>query len=252
LLAHVSAPAGEHPNLVAECVVVDSSEHEVARQQRALGVARCDPGTLRAGDFSFALPPGPYRVAIAVSNGHGARGVQRAYHDVPAPERTLSMSELILVCGPLDAARGTSSVRLDPDLDRTVTGDEPLLAYFEVYRLRPDAQGVTLFDYEYTVRPVRSETNPLRKLFPRQWTDQISVRSPADGMSPTRRQYITVPMQSLPPGRYKLEVAVHDRLGMRSTRRSVEFTKVPEPVLSEPASGSRDSAEPPKGVPETH
>ena len=226
LLAHVSAPAGDHPNLVAECVVVDSSEHEVARQQRPLGVARCDPGVLKAGDFAFDLPPGPYRVAISVNDGANARGVRRTYHDVPAPGRMLSMSEIMLVCGPLDPARGTSSVRLDPDLDGTVTGDEPLLAYFEVYRLKPDAQGVTLFDYEYTVRPVRGASNPLRKLFPKQWTDQITVRSPADGMSPTRRQYLTVPMQSLPPGRYQLEVNVHDRLGMRSTRQSVEFTKV--------------------------
>lgn len=242
LLAHVSAPAREHPNLIAECVVVDSSEHEVARQQRPLGAARCDPGVLRAGDFSFQLPPGPYRVAIAVNDGHGARGVRRTYHDVPAPERTLSMSALMLVCGPLDAARGTSSVRLDPDLDATIAADEPLLAYFEVYRLQPDAQGVTLFDYEYTVRPVRGESNPLRKLFPKQWSDQISVRSPADGTSPTRRQYITVPMQSLPPGRYKLEVSVHDRLGRRNTRRWVEFTKqAPPPAAEEPAESRRGS-----------
>ena len=239
LLAHVSAPAREHPDLIAECVVVDSSEHEVARQQRPLGVARCDPGVLRAGDFAFDLPPGPYRVAIAVSDGQGARGVRRTYHDVVAPERTLSMSALLLVCGPLDAARGTSSVRLDPDLDATIAADEPLLAYFEVYRLQPDPQGVTLFDYEYTVRPVRGESNPLRKLFPKQWSDQISVRSPADGTSPTRRQYITVPMQSLPPGRYKLEVSVHDRLGRRNTHRSIEFTKQAVPPAAEGPSESR-------------
>jgi len=40
LLAHVSAPVGSHPHLTAECVVVDSSEHEVARASRALGAAR--------------------------------------------------------------------------------------------------------------------------------------------------------------------------------------------------------------------
>ena len=241
LLAHVSAVLGEQPNLVAECVVVDSSEHEVARESRPLGAARCDPGTSRAGDFSFELPPGPYRVAIAVSDGHGARGVQRTYRDLPPSGTTLSMSALMLVCGPLEAARATSSVRLDPNLAASVGPDEPLLAYFEIYRLQPDAQGVTLFDYEYTVRPLRTDSRPwFRRLFPRQWTDQITVSSPADGMGPTRRQYITVPVQSLPPGRYRLEVAVHDRLGRRSTRQAVEFNKQDASSASEAAAGERE------------
>lgn len=235
LLAHVSAPVGSHPHLTAECVVVDADEHEVARASRALGAARCDPGSSRAGDFAFELPPGPYRVAIAVADSEGGRGVRRTYHDVPAIGRTLSMSELMLVCGPLDAARDAGSVRLDPNLTASVGPDEPLLAYFEVYRLEPDAQGVTLFDYEYTVRPLRTGDTPwFRRLFPRQWTDQISVRSPEDGMGPTRRQYITVPVQSLPPGRYRLEVAVHDRLGRRSARQAVEFTKRSETEPSPP------------------
>jgi hypothetical protein len=49
------------------------------------------------------------------------------------------------------------------------------------------------------------------------------VRSTEQGSGPTRRQYVTVPVQSLPPGRYRLEITITDRVAARSARRVVEF-----------------------------
>jgi GWxTD domain-containing protein len=226
LLAHVAVPASPDQALVAECVVIDSSEREVARSSRALSASRCDPVELRAGDFAFDLPAGSYRLGLSVSEGDSARGVLRVQHDLAAVSGRVTMSDVVLLCGPLDVSPLPGAVRLDPNLDARIGAEEPLLAYFEVYHLQPDAAGETRFEYEYKVEPLRADTRPwFRRLFSRQWSDQITVKSSEQGIGPTRRQYVTVPAQSLPPGRYRLEITIHDRVAGRSTRRVTEFVK---------------------------
>ena len=160
LLAHVAAPGSPARTLVADCVVIDSSEHEVQRASRTLGASRCDPAMTRAGDFAFDLPPGRYRVALAVSDGHGSHGVLRTRRELPPSFPALALSDVVLVCGPLDAIPVAGSVRLDPNFAQRIGDGEPLLAYFEVYRLRPDAAGATRFDYEYTVRSLDPDPRP--------------------------------------------------------------------------------------------
>jgi len=58
--------------------------------------------------------------------------------------------------------------------------------------------------------------------------EPIDVRSPEEGVGPTRRQYLSVPVRSLPPGRYRLEVTVKDHGA--SARREVEFVKTTGPA----------------------
>src|SRR5262249_29524513 len=147
-------------SLVADCVVVDSSERQVQRAARPLGVSRCDPGVERAGDFSFDLPPGRYRVAVAVSDGDSARGVVRASHEVALPSRALSMSDLVMVCGPLESPPATGAVRLDANVGRRIGPGQTLHAYFEVYQLRTDARGSTRFAYEYRVQSLAADARP--------------------------------------------------------------------------------------------
>jgi GWxTD domain-containing protein len=226
LLAHVAVPGSPLEQIVAECVVLDSSEHEVARASRALGVSRCDPAELRAGDFAFDLPAGAYRLGLAVSEGDSARGVLRVQRSLAPVSGALSMSDVVMLCGPLDVSPQPGAVRLDPNLSASVGADSPLLAYFEVYHLKPDAAGETRFEYEYRVEPLRADTRPwFRRLFSRQWSDEITVKSTEQGLGPTRRQYVTVPVQSLPPGRYRLAITIRDRISGRSARRETEFVK---------------------------
>jgi len=52
----------------------------------------------------------------------------------------------------------------------------------------------------------------------------ISVHAPEEGAGDTRRQYLSVPAQSLPPGRYRLEVTVRDHGA--TAHREAEFEKV--------------------------
>jgi len=227
LLAHVAAPGSPARALVADCVVIDSSEREVKRASRTLGASRCDPATTRTGDFTFDLPPGPYRVALAVSDGHGFHGVLRTRCDVAPVVGVLTLSDIVLVCGPLDVLPSAGDVRLDPNLARRIAGDEPLLAYFEVYRLRSDASGATRFDYHYRVHSLDRDPRPwLARLLSRPASERISVRSPEEGAGPTRRQYLSVPASSLPPGHYRLEVTVTDHATHATARREAEFEKV--------------------------
>ena len=229
LLANVEAPGAPERALRATCVVLDSAEHEVARLARDLAASRCDPATFRAGDFAFDLPPGRYRVAVSVVDGEGGRGVARAPHALSPPPGALALSDIVLVCGPLETLPVGGSVRLDPNFARRVSGDEPLLAYFEAYALRLDAGGHTTFEYEYKVRSLEPDPRPwFKRMFSRvRVREPIDVRSPVEGVGPTRRQYLSVPLKSLPPGRYRLEVTVKDHGA--SARREVEFVKTTAP-----------------------
>src|SRR5205814_7726038 len=117
-----------------------------------------------------------------------------------------------------------------------IGGSEPLLAYFEVYALRPDASGSTKFEYEYTVHALDRDPRPwLKRVFSRSGTERLSVRSPEEGVGPTRRQSLSVPAQTLPPGHYRLEVTVKDHGA--TARRAVEFAKTSAPA--DEALGSR-------------
>lgn len=199
---------------------------------RELGASRCDAATTRAGDFAFDLPPGRYRVAVSVLDGEGGRGVARERHALVPLPAALSMSDIVLVCGPLETIPVGGSVRLDPNLARRIAGDEPLLAYFEVYALRPDAGGATKFEYDYKVHSLEPDPRPwFKRMFSRSGAEPISVRSPEEGAGPTRRQYLSVPASSLPPGRYRLEVTVKDHGA--SARREVEFVKAEGPADAE-------------------
>jgi hypothetical protein len=235
LFAHVASPGLPGAPLHADCVVIDSVEHEVKRASIELGASRCDPAAVRAGAFSFDLPPGHYRVAVSVSDSGSGRGVVREPHELSPPPGVLSLSDLVLVCGPLETMPVGGTVRLDPNFARRIGEDEALYAYFEVYRLHREAGGATKFEYHYIVRSLDPDPRPwFKRLFSRSGSEPISVQAPEEGVGPTRRQYLNVPAQSLKPGRYRLEVTVHDHGA--SAHRSVDFVKLA--AAAEPASAS--------------
>ena len=224
----MAAPGSPATALIADCVVIDSSEHEVQRASRSLGASRCDPATTRAGDFSFDLPPGRYRVALAVSDGYGHHGVLRTRREVQPSPPALAISDVVLVCGPLETVPAAGSVGWT-NLDRHLGAGEPLLAYFEVYRLQPDAGGETRFDYEYAVRSLDPDPRPwFKRLIGRSPSNAISVTTPEEGFGPIRRQYLNVPTPTLRPGHYRLEVTVHDRANGGRVHREVDFEMAPE------------------------
>jgi GWxTD domain-containing protein len=225
LLAQFEIPATPADSLVAECVVVDSSEHERARQSLVPGVSACDAAALRFGEFAFDLPPGSYRVTLAVHDPHGGRGVLRLQREVEPHPAVLALSDLVPVCGPSDATLGSDAVRLHPNLRASVQDHEPLFAYFEVYHLNPGADGHTHFGYEYTVQSLDRDLRPwYQRLLPgASVIARLAVKSTQEGYGPTRRQYISVPTTSLPRGRYRLKILVRDSFSRASVQQSVDF-----------------------------
>jgi len=225
LVAQVVAPGGPGERLVASCVVVDTSEHEVARVSETLSPSRCDAAGMRAGEFAFDLPPGGYRVSLAVEDRGRRRGIARAVVALPPAQTALGMSDLVPVCSTPDVASRREAVRLDPRLPARVASGEALQVYFEVYRLGTRDDGEARFDYTYAVHSLAPDRRPwYRRLFafgappPR-----VTVRTSQESPGPTRRQYITVPTGDLGSGRYRLTVQVRDRTTGVEASRSVEF-----------------------------
>ncbi|HEV2105346.1 MAG TPA: GWxTD domain-containing protein, partial [Candidatus Eisenbacteria bacterium] len=209
LFAGVAAPGGPGDTLQAEFVVLDSSFHEIVRQHRTLSPSACDPAGERSGDFAAALPPGDYRVGLSVRGGGGRGSVREAIHLAPA-DTALSVSDVVVTCGAPQVV--SAPVRIEPNPPARVPAGAPLVAYFEVYHLATGADGTARFEYETTVTSTRHD--------PRIWLERLLDPRPAPpGLSalrtdtvtgPLRRQFVSVPVQSLPPGPYRLEVRVRD------------------------------------------
>lgn len=177
-------------------------------------------------EFTFDLPAGRYRMAFAVSGAKGGRGVARAVLAVPAPVRGLSMSDVVPVCGPYEASAGQGPVRLAANVESRFAGASRLHAYFEVYGLATDAGGRAHFDLAYEVHGLRGEPVPwYRRLVGSPPHARIAVRTEESSPGTLRRQFVQMPIEVLPPGEYRLDVHVHDRVAGGTVTRHLEFVK---------------------------
>ena len=105
-------------------------------------------------------------------------------------------------------------------------GLAPLVAYFEIYHLAPGQGGLARFEYEYTVRSMRDRRIWIqRALAPRQTPAPIIATREEQQAGDLRRQYLSVPVQALPPGRYTLGVKVRDLVSGAEARRETEFER---------------------------
>ncbi|HEY6866384.1 MAG TPA: GWxTD domain-containing protein [Candidatus Eisenbacteria bacterium] len=229
LIAQVEAPGTPADSLWADWVVIDSTRREVARGGRTLSPSACDATAYRVADFAAELPPGEYMVGLSVRDGRGRRGVYRAAAVLAAPPASLSLSDVVLSCGAPDvsAAGASPVVRLEPNPAALVQGDHPLTAYFEIYHLAPGPGGAGRFEYVYTVRSASVDRRPWiqRLLAPRPQIPEVSVTRAEENVGPLRRQFVSVPIQSLPPGLYRLDVRVRDLTSRAESARSALFLK---------------------------
>jgi hypothetical protein len=118
-------------------------------------------------------------------------------------------------------------IRPEPNPGARVEGDRPLTAYFEIYHLEPGPAGRARFEYVYTVRSAEKDTRLWiqRVLAPRRTIPEISVSRDEENIGPLRRQFVSVPVQALPSGRYILEIKVRDLVANTETTRSARFTR---------------------------
>jgi hypothetical protein len=154
----------------------------------------------------------------------------RTTQRVAAVPAGLSISDVVVTCGPIDIVRSAPEIRLGPNLKSRVAGEGPLIAYFEIYRMTPGADGQARFEYEYSVESEERDARPwYQRVLPFVRRDpHYVVRSEEVNFGPLRRQFITVPVQSLKPGHYRLDVKVRDLATGASTTGSARFERVGE------------------------
>jgi GWxTD domain-containing protein len=230
LLAQMESPGGPADSLRAEWVVLDSTWREVARGTRALSPSACEATERRVADFAVDLPPGDYRVGLTVRDGEGRRGVFSSDAHVLKVDPALALSDVVISCGVPDLSPGPDGapiVRIAPNPAARVLGNDALTAYFEISNLSPDKDGQGRFEYFYTVKSAEKDSRIwLKRMFaPREKPPPISASREEQNPGSIRRQFVTVPVQSLPPGRYELEIRVHDLIADDEVRSTAEFTK---------------------------
>lgn len=226
LLAQFEMPGTPLDTLLAECVILDSSGSRVASATARPDPSRCEPATRRTMEFAFDLPTGRYRMAFAVNDSKGGRGLARAVVVVPVAIRGLALSDVVPVCGPYDVGAGNAPVRLAPNVGSDYTKASRLHAYFEVYGLATDPSGFSRFDLAYEVHALSGDPRPwYRRLGSGRPPARLAVTTEESSPGPLRRQFIQMPLESLPAGEYRIEVRVHDRLARTTVARTLEFVK---------------------------
>ena len=225
LFAQVQAIGSPVDTLASRWVVLDSTGREVARGGGRLAVSACDPGARQLAELSQELPAGRYRLALSVRDGRHRKGLFRAEVELPRPDAAFDLSDVVLACGnPTLFAHGPA-VRLDANVESRVTGPGPLAAYFEIYRLAPDADGMAHFEVEYAVRRL-SEAARRGAKRPRREPVLLSSTSRQEAqVAGLRRQFVSVPVLSLAPGRYQLEIRVRDLTAGTQAERAVAFDR---------------------------
>lgn len=211
LVATLEVPAKPADSLLAEYVVMDGNEHVVARGSRSLSPSACAADSFRVADFASDLPPGDYRVGLSLHGPRGRGSLRFPIHLAPL-DTTLALSDLVVTCGTPSAYE--AAVRLAANPAARVAGSDPLTAYFEIYRLTTASDGQARFEVGWVVRS--DEHDPRiwiqRALQPRPSTPRIEATRRESNPGPLRRQFVSVPVQALPPGHYRLEVTVRDLL----------------------------------------
>ena len=163
---------------------------------------------------------------VSVTVRDGARRPRRPAARGRAARRRaadLALSDVVIACG---TPEGGAAVRIEPNPAARVAGAGPLTAYFEIYHLRPDGDGLARFEYVYSVRSLRpdpgtgcrSSSRPRRR--PPSRFRARSSTSAGCGASSSR-----VPVATLPPGRYRLEITVRDQVAEEEVTRRLDFTK---------------------------
>jgi tetratricopeptide (TPR) repeat protein len=220
LVAHLGTDGEPGDTLRGAWAVVAADGSVRARGARLLGTSSCDPTGQRVADFTVAVPPGAYRVDLSVSGAEGRRGLVRLGATVPENPPGLALSDVVLLCGTEAAIVTPDVVRLEPDLERRVSGSRPVSLYFEMDRLTRGADGLARFAYSYSVQradPDRDARKPAAAVY------QASSEDTYAGTR--RRQFVSVPTGSIRPGLYDLRIEVRDLVAGSVASAAARFVR---------------------------
>src|SRR5438477_3803627 len=173
---------------------------------------------------AIPLRPGLYRLDLVIKDVQsGNIGVVNSRLQVPRYEDDkLEASSLILAdqlervpakqIGAGQFVLGSSKVR--PRLDADFTTADRLGIYMQVYNLKPDDKSHrSSATFEYTVKKGKDQIMQFKETSEemKQTGDQVTIER-------------LLPLATLPPGKYSLEVNATDTLSNQTISRSAEFT----------------------------
>lgn len=220
LVAHVEAPGGPTDSLWGRWVVITRDGREVARGAGALSISACEPTERQVAQFTASVPPGEYRVDLAVTDGERRRGVVHLSERVVARSDSLAMSDLVLLCGERARFAGGGPVLIEPNLEHRLRAAREVSVYFELDGLVIGEDGRSTFGYAYAIRPVGGSARSRRPVQP-----VFQASREETNVGGHRRQFVSAPIASLAPGGYDLEITVSDLRSGAAATRAVRFEK---------------------------
>jgi hypothetical protein len=215
--AYLGAPGRPADTLWGAWAVATPQGVVVARGRRRLAPSACEPARLQAADFSASLPPGDYRLDLTVADGQGGRGLVHLAASVERPTDRLAISDLVAVCGEGAPQQSGREVRFDPRWDERLREARSLTVYFEITHLAPGTDGQARFAYTYALRRAAQGLRRAETV--------LSASREATHAGALRRQFVTVPLQSVPSGEYVLEIEVRDLVAGTVASRSLGFER---------------------------
>ena len=173
---------------------------------------------------SLRVPLEAIADSVSVRDAQRRRGLYRTTLALAPAGAGVGLSDLVLCCGDPAQIADQQGVRIEANLDGTVGPRGPLVVYFEIYRLTPDAGGLSRFRYEYEVKRWTDDRSPraLREAEGRPPVDRWVSRDETHS-GPIRRQFVRVQTESLMPGRHQVRVRVRDLVARAEAERTIEF-----------------------------
>jgi GWxTD domain-containing protein len=99
----------------------------------------------------------------------------------------------------------------------------PLNIYFEIYNLKKNLDGKTVFSIEYSMKYLTDDKNIINTVFGTEKTNSISTEYNKFGKDEMSQEYISIDINKLIPGKYILSVTVKDINGRKTEKRSSEI-----------------------------
>lgn len=198
------------------------------------GLRRKDPAWLPTRyETQLELPPGKYTLRVVLSDGVKFGRAEEPLTVENGDHTSLSLSSVFLSTRYRDAHVAdvetkaanfapqytplvSKGVRFTPAADTRFTPDQPLIAYFEIYK--PQNAALISEQLQAHLRIVNAMSGVVVKDFPA--VNASSYRKPGSTVISIARE---IPISDLPSGRYRLEVQVSNSDGHETAWRAAEF-----------------------------
>jgi len=217
VVTHLFSPGTPADTLWGSWAVADHQGRVVHRESGPLSVSACAPGGEQLVEFATLLPPGDYRVDVAVHAGDRGRGVAHLGVHVGAPAAGLVMSDLVLTCESTPST--IDAVRFAPNVEKRIDADRSISLYYEIEGLGLAHDGLSRFAYTCTVRPLDRRGRLRGAVY--------EASREEENVGTHRRQFVAVPVQSLKAGTYEARIVVKDLVGGATVEGMVQFFKGP-------------------------